>query len=86
MGRLARHQITKPHPSPRFRDTVRLHRSRRSPTDDIWCATFKINGHWETRKPVSLTTRDFDEACEVARDKFTLAENGEGVASVLRAL
>jgi integrase len=85
MGRLARHQITKPHPSPRFRDTVRLHQFRRNAADDIWCATFKINGHWETRKPVSLATRDFDEACEVARDKFTLAENGEGVASVLRA-
>ena len=84
MGRRASHQITKQHPSPRFRDTVRLHQFRRSAADDIWCATFRLNGHWETRKPVSLATRDFEEACEVARDKFTLATNGEGVQSVLR--
>ncbi|MGC1410520.1 MAG: hypothetical protein WA864_16445 [Acetobacteraceae bacterium] len=66
MGRRASHQINKPRPSPRFRDTVRLHQYRRS-------------------KPSSLGTRDFDEACEVARDKFTLAANGHGVQSVLRA-
>ena len=85
MGRLARHQITKPHPSPRFRDTVRLHQFRRNAADDIWCATFRIHGHWESRKPISLGTRDFEEACEVARDKFTLAANGTGIATVLRA-
>jgi integrase len=85
MGRPASYGITKPHPSPKFRDTVRLHQYRRSRTDDIWCATFKINGHWETRKPINLKTRDWDEACETARDKYTLAVNGTGVATVLRA-
>lgn len=77
MPRQAEHKETQAHPSPRFRDKVRLHRFLRSAADDIWHATFFLDGKWQTRKPVSLKTRDFDEACEVARDQYvTVAKDG----------
>jgi integrase len=81
MGRSA--SVSQPHPSPRFRDKIRLRQGRRGPTDEIWCATFKIDGKWQSTKPANLGTRDFAEACEVARDKYA-AMNGHGVHSVLR--
>jgi integrase len=79
MGRPAAHIITRDHPSPRFRDKIRLHQFRRGPTDDIWCATYRIDGRWETRKPVSLATRIWDDAIEVARDKYALLVAGQPV-------
>ena len=58
---------------------MRLHRFRRGPADDIWCATFRLDGRWRHRKPINLGTRDLAEAAEVARDKFTLAVSGQAV-------
>ena len=75
--------VSIPHPSPRFRDKIRLRQGRRGPTDLLWCATFCVDGKWLTAKPISLGTSDFDEACEVARDKYA-AMNGHGVQAVLR--
>jgi hypothetical protein len=75
--------ISRPHPSPRFCDKIRLRQGRRGPDDKLWCATFCVDGTWQTTRPVSLGTTDFDEACEVARDKFA-AMNGHGVRAVLR--
>jgi integrase len=75
--------VSIPHPSPRFRDTIRLRQGRRGPTDLLWCATFCVDGKWLTTKPISLGTTDFGEACEVARDKYA-AMNGQGVEAVLR--
>ncbi len=60
MGRSA--TVSQPHPSPRFRDKIRLRQGRRGPTDEIWCATFKIDGKWQSTKPANLGTRDFAEA------------------------
>ena len=85
MGRKASIQETVPHPSPRFRESVRLHRFRRGPTDDIWCATFRLDGKWQTRKPINLGTRDVAEAAEVARDKFTLATSGQAITRTYKA-
>jgi integrase len=79
MGRPPSHRVTTPHPSPRFRDKIRLHQGIHGPADLNWSATFCIDGKWESRKPVSLRTSDFEEACEAARDKFTLKASGQPV-------
>ena len=75
--------VSIPHPSPRFRDKIRLRQGRRGPADLLWCATFCVDGRWLTTKPISLGTTDFNEACEVARDKYATM-NGHGVQAVLR--
>ena len=75
--------VSLPHPSPRFRDKIRLRTGRRGPQDDIWSATFFLDGRWQRTRPVNLGTRDWDEACEVARDKFVEAA-GHGIQSVLQ--
>jgi integrase len=79
MGRKASFRISRPHPSPRFRDKVRLFTHKTGPDDDVWYAEFLIGGAWTPRNGVSLRTRDFDEACEVARDKFNVADTGQPV-------
>jgi hypothetical protein len=38
MGRPAKHRICEPHPSPRFRDKVRLFNFLRGPDDEGWAA------------------------------------------------
>jgi integrase len=85
MGRPATHIITRDHPYPRFRDKIRLHQFRRNAQDDIWCATFLVGGQWQTRKPVSLGTRDFDEASEVARDKYAVLQTGQQITRAYKA-
>jgi hypothetical protein len=71
------------HPSSRFKDKIRLRQGRRGPSDLIWSATFKLDGKWLSQKPINLGTPDFDEACEVARDKFA-AMNGGGIEAIIR--
>jgi integrase len=84
MGRHALHRIVTPHPSPRFKDSVRLFNFLRGPTDNGWAAQFRIDGKWLPRNPVALGTKDFAEACERARDRFTLASTGQPI-TVARA-
>jgi len=72
-----------PHPHARYRDLIRLRQGRRGPADLLWSAVFKIDGHWQVNRPISLGTRDWDEAVETSRDKYA-AMNGQGVAAVLR--
>lgn len=79
MGRPAIHRVTRDHPSPRFRGKVRLHCFLRGPADDGWAAQYLIDGKWLPRNSAALGTRDFDEACELARDKYTLAIAGEPI-------
>ena len=80
MGRKASHRISRPHPHKRFADTITLLNYRRGPTDDIWGATFLIDGKWRPKDGVSLGTRDIDEAAEIARDKYALLVNGQPIA------
>ena len=61
MGRPTQFLITKPHPSPRFRDKIKLLQFRRSPTDDRWDAIFfrTASGRCADRlrsAPTTLTT------------------------------
>lgn len=74
---------SQPHPSPRFKDNIRLRQGRRGPDDLLWSATFCIDGQWQTKKPISLGTIDFNEACEVARDKYA-AMSGRGIEAIIR--
>jgi integrase len=70
LARPRKHLIVMPHPYPRFRDKIRLSKHIRGPHDETWNAEFLIGGEWEPNKPVSLSTRDWDDACERAGDKF----------------
>ena len=79
MGRPASHRISKPHPSPRFCDKIMMMNYRRGPADDIWGASFRIDGKWTPRDGVSLGVRDWDQAIEVARDRYTLAVCGQPI-------
>jgi integrase len=79
VGRPSLYLNTQPHPSLRFRDKIKLVQFRRGPADDRWEAIFNLDGKWQIRKPYGLGTRDFDNACELARDKFTLAIAGDAV-------
>ena len=79
MGRPAKHRICKPHPSPRFRDMVRLLNFLRGPEDDGWAAQFLIDGQWQPRNPAALGTKDWEEACELARDRYTIAAAGQPI-------
>lgn len=85
MGRKANHRVSKPHPSPKFRDTVRLLSHVRGEADANWYAQFFIDGAWRPpNNPVSLSTRDWDQACENARDRYTLVVNGAAPVAVPR--
>ena len=81
MGRPAKHRIVRDHPSPRFRGKVRLLNFLRGPEDDGWAAQYLINGEWTPRNPAALGTRDFDEACERARDRYALAAAGQPIVT-----
>jgi integrase len=81
MGRPATHRVVKHHPSPRFRDVVKLHNFVRGPLDEGWHAQFLMGGAWTPRNPVALGTKDWDEACERARDKYTLAQSGQPITT-----
>ena len=81
MGRPAKHRIVRDHPSPRFRGKVRLLNFLRGPEDDSWAAQYLINGEWTPRNPAALGTRDFDEACERARDRYGLAAAGQPIVT-----
>ena len=81
MPRPAKHRISKPHPSPRFRDKVRLLNFLRGPDDDGWALQFLIDGVWTPRNPAALGTKDFDEACERARDRYALAVAGQPIVT-----
>jgi integrase len=79
VARPRKHLIVNPHPYPRFRDKVRLSKHIRGPTDDTWNAEFLVDGEWVPNKPVSLSTRDWDEACERAGDKFIAITAGQPI-------
>ena len=79
MARPSKHLISRPHPAKRYIDKIRLLQFRRGPTDDRWEAIFFRDGKWQTRQPHGLGTRDFEDACEVARDKYGLLTNGQQV-------
>jgi integrase len=79
MGRPAKHRICKPHPSPRFKDKVRLLNFLRGPEDDGWAAQFLIKGQWQPRNPAALGTKDWEEACELARDRYAVADAGQPI-------
>jgi integrase len=79
MGRPATHRVVRNHPSPRFRDVVKLHNFVRGPQDDGWHVQFLIAGVWTPRNPAALGTKDWDEACERARDRCTLAQSGQPI-------
>ena len=59
---------------------------RRGPEDDIWGATFWLDGKWTPRDGVSLGTRDWDEAIEIARDKYAVAIEGHRITVPRTAL
>ena len=82
MGRPAKHRICEPHPSPRFRDKVRLFNFLRGPDDEGWAAQYLINGVWMPRNPAALGTRDWDEACERARDRYNVAAAGQPIVKL----
>lgn len=77
MGRPTKFLITKQHPTPQFRDKIKLLQFRRSPTDDRWDAIFFRDGKWQMRRPVALGTNDLTAAAEVARVKFTMSGKGQ---------
>jgi integrase len=77
MGRPAKHRIVKDHPSPRFRGKVKLSTQVHGLGDTMWYAQFWIENKWQPPfNPVSLHTRDWDEAVELARDRYALVANG----------
>jgi hypothetical protein len=58
-------------------NTVRLLQFVRGSNDTNWYAQFLIDGVWvPPNNPASLSTKNWDEACENARDKYTLVVNG----------
>ncbi len=81
MPRPAEHRISKPHPSPRFREQVRLLNFLRGPADDGWAVQFRIDGKWVPRNPAALGTTDWDEACERARDRYAAAVAGSPIVT-----
>jgi integrase len=84
MPRPAEHRISKPHPSPRFKDKVRLLNFLRGPDDDGWAAQFLIDGKWLPRNPAALGTKDWDEAVERARDRYAAAAAGSPIVQARR--
>ncbi len=80
MGRKSTHRVSLPHPHRRFASLIRLLNYRRGPDDDIWGAAFCIDGKWTPKDGVSLGTRDFDDAAELARDKYTVLAAGQPIA------
>jgi integrase len=79
MGRKSSHRISKPHPSVRYADKITMLNFRRGPEDDIWGASFWLEGKWTPKDGVSLGTRNWDEAIEIARDKYAVAMEGHRI-------
>src|SRR4051794_31581775 len=79
MGRPSKIGGFKPHPHPRLKDKVQLRDKLRGETDLTWNARFLVNETWT--KPVSLGTKDYEEAKEIARDKFVLPEAGADISA-----
>src|SRR5947209_6877284 len=79
MGRKATHRVVKDHPSPRFAGKIKLMNFVRGPWDEGWHAQFRINDAWAPKTPVSLSTKDWEEAVEVSREKHALAVAGHAV-------
>ena len=79
MGRKSTHRVSLPHPHRRFADKITMLNFRRGPADDIWGASFRIDGKWQPKDGVSLGTRDFEEAAELARDKYALLTAGQPI-------
>jgi hypothetical protein len=79
MGRKSTHRVSLPHPHGRFADKITMLNFRRGPADDIWGASFRIDGKWHPKDGVSLGTRDFGEAAELARDKYALLTAGQPI-------
>ncbi len=75
-GRKATHRISRPHPHKRCADLITMLNYRRGPEDDIWGARFWIDGKWQPKDGVSLGTRDFDEAAEIARENTPCSPMG----------
>jgi hypothetical protein len=80
MGRKSTHRVGLPHPHRRYANLIRLLNYRRGPDDDIWGASFLIDGKWAPKDGVSLGTRDFDEAAERARDRYAMLTAGQPIA------
>lgn len=68
--------VSQPHPSSRYRDKIRLRQGRRGPSDLLWCATFFLDGRWQTGKPVSRK-REPMTAYRFGRLQGTLLRLGE---------
>ena len=80
MGRPAKFRISKDHPSPRFRGKVRLSTQVHGADDTRWYAQYNLNGKWQPPyNPVSLKTSDYDEACEIARDRYAAIIEGAAI-------
>jgi hypothetical protein len=79
MGRKSIHRVSRPHPHKRFANLITLLNYRRGPDDDIWGASFLIDGKWTPKDGISMGTRDFDEAAERARDKFAVLSAGQPI-------
>jgi integrase len=79
MGRKSTHRVSLPHPHRRFADKITMLNFRRGPADDIWGASFRIDGKWQPKDGVSLGTRDFEEGAELARDKYALLTAGQPI-------
>ena len=67
-------------PHKRFANLITLLNYRRGPDDDIWGASFLIDGKWTPKDGVSLGTREFDEAAERARDRYAMLTAGQPMA------
>ena len=74
------------HPHPRYRDKIRLVQKLSGPHDLSWRAQYHIGGAWTPRKPASLSTTDWEEAKEIARDRFAVLEAGGEIASARKLL
>jgi hypothetical protein len=80
MDRPSKLRITKPHPNPRFGDKIRLLAHRRAPDDEQWAAAFHIDGKWTPVNGVALGTIDFEEARDLAVERYSKAIDGQRVA------
>jgi len=81
MARPRTHLVVEDHPSPRLKGKVRLYQKRRGPDDFLWGAHFLVDGKWTPKTPVSLGTTDWEEAKEIARDKFAVVTAGHPIGA-----
>jgi integrase len=69
------------HPHPRFKDRIRLVQKLSGAHDLTWRAQYLVAGVWNPKKPASLSTTVFEDAIEVARDRFVILESGGEIAT-----